>query len=142
VTTFVDTNVLVYAHDAHDPPKALTAIRLLTELWADGTGALSTQVLQEFHQVATVKLRPAMSAADARVVVADYAEWAVVETSPQLIVSASLLHERHGINFWDALIIEAALLAGADTLVTEDLQHGRRFGELVVHNPFTDHPPG
>jgi predicted nucleic acid-binding protein len=77
-----------------------------------------------------------MTAVEARDVVAEYAEWRVVETTPQLIVSASLLHEEHQINFWDALIVEAALLSGADTLLTEDLQHGRRFGELTVHNPF------
>ena len=78
-----------------------------------------------------------MSPTEARQVVAGYAEWTVIETTPQLIVSASLSHERHDINFWDALIVEAALLAGADTLLTEDLQHGRRFGDLAVHNPFS-----
>jgi predicted nucleic acid-binding protein len=52
------------------------------------------------------------------------------------IISASRLSEQHSINFWDALIIEAALRADADELVTEDLQHGRRFGELTVRNPF------
>jgi predicted nucleic acid-binding protein len=136
MTVFIDTNVLVYAHDAHDATKAVRAINLLTELWADDSGALSTQVLQEFYSVATGRLRPAMTAVEARDVVAEYAEWRVVETTPQLIVSASLLHEEHQINFWDALIVEAALLSGADTLLTEDLQHGRRFGELTVHNPF------
>lgn len=38
--------------------------------------------------------------------------------------------------FWDALIVEAALAAGADTLLTEDLQHGREIEGLRVHNPF------
>jgi predicted nucleic acid-binding protein len=79
-----------------------------------------------------------MSPTDARQVDADYAEWSVVETTAQLIVSASLLPERHQISYWDAMIIEAALLAGADTLLTEDLQHGRRFGALTVHNPFIE----
>jgi predicted nucleic acid-binding protein len=93
-------------------------------------------LLQEFYNVATGKLRPRLSASRARSIVSGYAEWAVVETTPQLIVSASLLHERDQVSFWDALIVEAALLAGADTLVTEDLHHGRRFGQLTVHNPF------
>lgn len=138
MTAFIDTNILVYAHDPRDEKKALTAIALLTELWIDRTGALSTQVLQEFYSVATGKLRPRMSAGEARQVIADYAEWAVVETTPQLIVSASVLHEQHDVSFWDALIVEAALLSGADTLVTEDLQHGRQFGGLTVHNPFRE----
>jgi predicted nucleic acid-binding protein len=136
MTVFIDTNVLVYAHDAEDKEKAAAAIALLTELWTSGTGAVSTQVLQEFYSVATGKLRPPMSPAEARQVVADYAEWAVVETTPQLILSATVLHERHEVSFWDALIVEAALLAGADTLLTEDLQHGQQFGPLTVHNPF------
>jgi len=136
MTVFVDTNVLVYAHDARDKAKAAAAIALLTELWADGAGAVSTQVLQEFYSVATGKLRPPMSPAEARQVVADYAEWAVVETTAQLILSATVLHERHEVSFWDALIVEAALLAGADTLLTEDLQHGQQFGALTVRNPF------
>jgi predicted nucleic acid-binding protein len=136
MTVFVDTNVLVYAHDSEDRQKATAAIALLTELWSEGTGAVSTQVLQEFYNVATGKLCPTMSPAEARQVVADYAEWAVVETTPQLILSASFLHERDQVSFWDALIVEAALLAGAETLVTEDLQHGRRFGSVTVHNPF------
>lgn len=138
MTTFVDTNVLVYAHDDRDTGKALTAIEVLTGLWTDGTGALSTQVLQEFYSVATGKLRPAMSPAEARTVVADYAEWSVVETTPQLIVSASLLHELDDVSFWDALIVEAALLAGAATLLTEDLQDGRQFGRLTIRNPFRE----
>jgi predicted nucleic acid-binding protein len=60
----------------------------------------------------------------------------VVETTAQLIVSASLLHERHSFAFWDAMIVEAALLSGATTLLSEDLQDGRRIGDLAITNPF------
>jgi predicted nucleic acid-binding protein len=60
----------------------------------------------------------------------------VVETTAQLIVSASLLHERHSFAFWDAMIVEAALLSGATTLLSEDLQDGRRIGDLTITNPF------
>jgi predicted nucleic acid-binding protein len=68
--------------------------------------------------------------------VAEYAEWPVVETTPQLIVSASVLHEHHSFSFWDAMIVEAALLSGATTLLSEDLQDGRSIGELTFRNPF------
>ena len=132
--TFVDTNVLLYAQDRKDDRRRGIAQQVLGELWASGTGALSTQVLQEFYDVGTrkMKLEPAL----ARRVVALYAEWPVVETTAQLIVSASLLHERHGFAFWDAMVVEAALLSGATTLLSEDLQHGRRVGGLVITNPF------
>ncbi len=82
-----------------------------------------------------------MEPAAARRVVALYAEWPVVETTAQLIVSASLLHERHGFAFWDATVVEAALLSGATTLLTEDLQDGRRVGGLTIRNPFRPPDP-
>lgn len=138
MTAFVDTNVLVYAVDAHDRTKHDTARAALTKLWESDDGVVSTQVLQEFYSVATTKLRSVMRPAQARRVVADYAEWCSVQTTAQLIVSASHLSEEHTIGFWDALIVEAALLAGAQTLLSEDLQHGRRFGTVTVHNPFLD----
>jgi predicted nucleic acid-binding protein len=133
---FVDTNVLVYAHDSAAGDRHAMARDLLRRLWADGTGALSTQVLQEFYAVATRKLKPPMARAEARQIVADYSEWCVVDTDPLLIVSASDLEERHTLSFWDALIVEAALRADAETLVSEDLQDGRVFVNLTVRNPF------
>jgi predicted nucleic acid-binding protein len=134
--TFIDTNILVYSHDTHEEVKHRAAENLLTQLWASGLGVLSTQVLQEFYSAATRKLQPPMTPPQARQVVHDYSDWGLVDTDPLLIISASRLSEQHSINFWDALIVEAALRADADELVTEDLQHGRRFGKLTVHNPF------
>jgi len=95
---------------------------------------LSTQVLQEFYNAGTrkLKLEPAL----ARRVVAFYSAWPVVETTVQMIVSASVLHERHSFSFWDAMVVEAALLSGATTLLSEDLQDGRRIGDLTIRNPF------
>ncbi len=133
----VDTNVLLYAQDKHDPDKYRIARDLLDGLWAGGVGVVSTQVLQEFYSVATRKLQPAMTPSEAREVVVQYTEWCRVDTDPLLILSASHLAEKHSVNFWDALIIEAALRAGATELVTEDLQDGREFGSLRVRNPFT-----
>jgi predicted nucleic acid-binding protein len=132
--TFVDTNVLLYAQDQRDDRRRGIAQDVLARLWATDSGALSTQVLQEFYDVGTrkMKLQPAV----ARRVVAYYAVWPVVETTAQLIVSASLLHERHGFAFWDAMVVEAALLSGATTLLSEDLQDGRRIGDLTIRNPF------
>lgn len=133
---FVDTNILVYSHDTHDEVKHRAAGNLLTQLWSSGLGVLSTQVLQEFYNAATRKLQPPLTPSQARQVVHDYSDWCLVDTDPLLIISASRLSERHSISFWDALIVEAAARAGADELVTEDLQHGRRFGKLTVRDPF------
>lgn len=135
--TFVDTNVLVYAHDVQAASRHVTAKRILGDLWDSRDGSLSTQVLQEFYAVATLKLKPAMSRREARGLVAAYGEWCDVATEPQLIVAASRLEEEHTLAFWDALIVEAALRAGASLLISEDLRDGRQFGPLAVANPFS-----
>ena len=77
-----------------------------------------------------------MSPAEAREIVRLYGEWPVVTPTAQLIVNASLLHEQESISFWDALIVEAARVAGATSLLTEDLSHGRSFGRVRVEDPF------
>ncbi len=133
--TFVDTNVLVYAHDRVDRRQPRAA-ELLEELWSSRTGVIGTQVLQEFYVVATRKFNPPMSRSTARDVVAAYGTWPVVEVDVALIVAASDLEQRHRLSFWDALIIEAAVRAGCERLVTEDLQTGRRFAGVLIENPF------
>jgi predicted nucleic acid-binding protein len=134
--TFIDTNVLVYAHDTDAGNKHTTARQLVAKLWNGRTGTLSTQVLQEFYAVVTRKFKPPMPLSKARAIVAAYAEWCDVATEPQLIVAASRLQEEHTLSFWDSLIVQAAIRAGAERLVSEDLQHGRRFGLLTIDNPF------
>ncbi len=151
VLTFVDTNVLVYAHDRSDAQKQVAAQEILERLWADGTGTLSTQVLQEVYVVATSKQKLAMSHQEARDLVEAYSAWPVIVVEPALILTASRLAEDHRLSFWDALIVEAARVAGAERLLTEDLQHGQMFDGVRIENPFatdarrqtvTGHPPG
>jgi predicted nucleic acid-binding protein len=137
--TFVDTNVLVYAYGKDETdPRAQLSRRILASLWKTDRGVISTQVLQEFYAVITRKIKPPLPKKRAREVVASYGSWCSVNTDPVLIISASRLEEDHSLAFWDALIIEAALRAGATKLLSEDLQHGRRFGDLVIENPFHD----
>jgi predicted nucleic acid-binding protein len=138
VSTFIDTNVLVYAHDTDAGDKHTRAKTLLAGLWDSRDGCLSTQVLQEFYAVVTRKFKPAMLRPKARAIVAAYGEWCEVATEPQLIVAASRLEEEHTLSFWDALIVQAALRAGAERLISEDLQDGRRFGALTIENPFRE----
>jgi predicted nucleic acid-binding protein len=134
--TFVDTNVLAYAHDRSETRKQPVAQARLEELWRERTGVLSTQVLQELYVVATRKLATPMPRTTARWIVALYAEWPVVQVDVPLILAASDLEERHTLSFWDALVVEAARRAGATRLLTEDLQAGRRIAGVRVENPF------
>lgn len=136
VLTFVDTNVLVYAHDRSEALRQPVAQALLEELWANRTGTLSTQILQEFYVVATRKFNPPMTCREAREIVALYGTWPLVQVDLPLILTASQLEERHRLSFWDALVLEAARRAGATRLVTEDLQGGRSIGGVRIENPF------
>ena len=132
---FVDTNVLLYLYDGADPDKQERAKRSLA--WMEsGNLVLSTQVLQEFYWNATRKLRPPLQPADAATVVASLARNPVVVVDPPIILAAVARSGDDRIAFWDALIVESALSAGCERLLTEDLQHGRAFGPLRVENPF------
>jgi predicted nucleic acid-binding protein len=134
--TFVDTNVLVYAHDRSETRKQSIAQALLEVLWRTRSGVLSTQVLQEFYVVTTRKFDPPMRRGAAREIVALYGEWPIVQVDVALILAASKLEERHAFSFWDALVVEAARRCGATRLLTEDLQAGRRIGGISIENPF------
>ena len=136
--TFVDTNVLVYAHDRSDERKQAAARALLEVLWATRTGTLSTQVLQEFYVVATRRLEPPMRRQAAAEIVALYATWPVVQVDVPVIIAATELEATHRLSFWDALILEAARLSGASRVVTEDLQHGRRLAGVRIEDPFRE----
>lgn len=134
--TFVDSNVLVYAHDRSEPHKQAIAQALLEELWAARTGRLSAQILQEFYVVATRKFDPPMSRAAAREIIALYGTWPLVQIDVPLMLAASELEQAQVLSFWDALVVEAARRAGAARLVTEDLQDGRTVAGVRIENPF------
>jgi predicted nucleic acid-binding protein len=138
VRAFIDTNVLVYADASDVPAKQAGAIALITRLRLDGTGVVSTQVLQEFANVALRKLR--LPPALVRERLAFYGNFDVVQTSPALIDAALDLHLTHDIAFYDALIAQAAIVSGCATLWSEDFQTSRRFGRLTIRNPFGDTP--
>lgn len=133
---FVDTNILVYAHDLSEEVRRPIAQAVLEDLWSRQSGALSAQVLQEFYVVATRKFEPPLTRRRSREIVAAYAEWPLVQIDAALILAASDLEERHTLSFWDALIIESARRAGAKRLLSEDLQTGRRLGGIKIENPF------
>ena len=134
--TFFDTNVLVYLWDHDQPAKQATAERLVTQEVNSGLAVVSTQVLQEFYATVTRKLKPPLPDAEALANTESFATLPVVQVDPVLILKAIRLSQLHRISMWDALIVEAALAADCRRLLTEDLQNGRRFGELLIENPF------
>lgn len=139
--TFVDTNVLVYAYDLDAGAKHEAARARLQTLWEDEVGLMSTQVLQEFYVTVTRKLSRPLPRRTAREVVATYGAWPIHRPDVDDVIAASELEEGHHLSFWDSLIIVSARRAGARALLTEDLQEGRRFDDLVIVNPFREPSP-
>ncbi|MGE0350984.1 PIN domain-containing protein [Hydrogenophaga sp.] len=134
--SFFDTNVLVYCMDAGDPVRQARAIDRFAQACARDTVVLSAQVLQEFYAITTRKLVPALSAPEAQAQIERLASFEVMGSSAGSLLEATRLAARYQLQWWDALILEAALRAQADVLVTEDGQHGQRFGALTLENPF------
>lgn len=134
MSAFFDTNILLYADDADAGVKTGIARKLLRGSMAERTGVVSTQVLQEFYVNARKKLHLDGAAARARIEV--YLGFDVVTVTPALLLAAVDLNRLDSVSFWDALVIRAAEHAGCDTLFSEDLQAGRRFGPVRVVNPF------
>lgn len=132
---FVDTNILVYAHDSSAGIKHKRSLHLIEALWSEGTGALSTQVLQELCVCLRKKVNPPRPLDEIRQLVRDYMSWSVVVNTPELIVQALDLEYRFKISFWDALILQAAHHCGATTVYSEDMASGQKYGAIQVVNP-------
>ena len=133
--TFVDTNVLVYAHDLDDRVKHTAARDVLRALWDDGAGVLSPQVLQEFYVNVTRKIAKPLAKSTARQVVSAYATWCIDITAAE-VAAAFAIEDAARIGFWDALIIASAAAAGAGRLLSEDLNSGQTIAGVLIENPF------
>ncbi|HEY1265068.1 MAG TPA: PIN domain-containing protein [Terriglobales bacterium] len=132
---FVDTNILVYAHDRSSGVKHDRARELVEKLWHSGEGVLSTQVLQELCVNLRRKANPPLPLAETRRLIQDYLSWEVVVNDSDSAIYALELEERFKVSFWDALILYAAESAGATVLYSEDLAAGRAYGSVRVLNP-------
>ena len=134
---FVDTNILVYAHDLDAGDKHGLAGDIVSKLWESRNGVLSTQVLQEFYVTLTRKVSSPLSKLEARKLVQKYSHWQVVLNDPSMISQASEIEESYNISFWDALIVSAAYSQNVPTILTEDLNHGQIIEGILIKNPFT-----
>ena len=136
VKIFVDTNILIYAYDRGAGPKHNLALNLVETLWREGTGALSTQVLQEFYVNVRRKAQKPISARKAKDLITDYLAWNPVINDGASVIEAIELEQRYKFSFWDAMIVVAAQRAGATTLYSEDFNSGQVIGSLKIVNPF------
>ena len=136
VNVFVDTNILVYAYDSSAGDKHEIAKKEIGALWDSGFGLISTQVLQELYVTLTKKVPKPASPDLAKPIIQDLLQWKVIINDGTSILEAIEIQQKHGLSFWDALVVQAAVRGGADILLTEDFEHGRAFDRLTVRNPF------
>jgi predicted nucleic acid-binding protein len=134
---FLDTNIFVYTFDLQDSKKAKRSENLIAEALRTGLGMISYQVAQEFVAVARKPFQTPMSFQQ----IERY--WHItlrpllaVHSSPGLFIRALDFARRDQLCWYDSLIVAAAIQGDCEVLYSEDMQHGRRFGDLVVHNPF------
>ncbi|HEY9420749.1 MAG TPA: PIN domain-containing protein [Thermoanaerobaculia bacterium] len=102
------------------------------------TFVISTQVLQEFYATVTRKFSSRVPESVILFAMHDFTDFPTVQISVPVIFDAIELCRRFRLSFWDSLIVQAAMVAGCSRLLTEDLQHQMRIGDLVVENPFLD----
>ena len=132
---FVDTNILIYAHDVDRKAKYPVARRLLIDLVRARSIVLSPQVLQEFYVNVTRKIAKPISKRVAREIVKDFSVWSI-DTAPADIASAFRIEDEAKIGFWDALIYASAAKAGADVILSEDMNAGQKIAGIEIRNPF------
>ncbi len=133
---FLDSNILVYAYDRHDPQKQAKAQSILKLGIGKETAVLSSQVLGEFFVVVTRRIKEPMSADEARKVIDILSVLPVTEIDLPLVKRAINTHKNYGISYWDSLIVSAAERTGCDMILSEDFNEGQKYNGILVENPF------
>jgi len=132
--SFIDTNILVYAEASDEPVKQKTALALLKELYEDARGVLSTQVLQEYCNVAIKKLKLPPEYIRAQLDL--YEQFEVIQVTPAIIRAGLDLHQIRSVAFYDAIVLASAQTAGCSQLFSEDMRTGETVGDVKIINPF------
>ena len=131
---FIDTNLLIYADSGDEPVKQRIALSLLRQLRLNQTGVLSTQVLNEYCNVALNKLK--LPHADIRQQMQFWEQYEVVQVTPAIIHMGLDLHQTRSLGFFDALIVSAAKTSGCTVLYSEDMNAGEMVNGVRIVNPF------
>jgi predicted nucleic acid-binding protein len=133
---FIDTNILVYAHDVSAGAKHEQAKTLLQSLWASRMGCLSIQVLQEFFVTITRKVPKPLPPQHAAQIIADLSVWRIHSPTAEDVIQAIDLQTRYQTSFWDSMILQSARRLNCKTVWSEDLSAGQMYYTVQVENPF------
>jgi predicted nucleic acid-binding protein len=112
------------------------ASEILSLLWANRRGIISTQVLQELFVALTQKVKHPLLPEVGKEIISDYLRWPVVVNNTKSFLQAIDLQAKHHFSFWDSLILQAAAYAESDFLLSEDFQDGQSIESVTVVNPF------
>jgi predicted nucleic acid-binding protein len=134
---FLDTNIIVYAHDRSSGKKHATAKEIMDYLWESRKGVISVQVLQEFFVCVTQKIVKPILIKNARMILEYLSNWEVVVNNRYITLKAIDVLEKYRFSFWDSLIIQAAVHSQAKALFSEDLPDGQVIMGTKILNPFT-----
>lgn len=137
MTDFLDTNILIYAYDTNDQAKQEVAKRVLETAFLENNAAISAQVLSEFFVVGTRKIANPLKPEEAGQLIALFRKLPVVEIDGDLVEEAVDIHRKHGVSFWDALIIAAARRLRCARILSEDMHDGQLIEGIRIVNPFT-----
>ena len=134
---FLDTNIFVYSLDLSTARKTGEADRLINQALTTGKGVISYQVVQEFMNVSLRQFQVTMTVTELELYFFKVLlPMMTIPSSSGLFLEALRLKTSDQIAWYDSLIIAAALQGDCEVLYSEDMQHGRRFGDLVIQNPF------
>ncbi|MDP4027785.1 MAG: PIN domain-containing protein [Gallionella sp.] len=134
--SFIDTNILVYAEASDEPAKQKAALALLKQLYEDASGVLSTQVLQEYCNVALKKLKLPPQYVRAQLDL--YEQFDVIQVTPAIIRAGLDLHQIRSVAFYDAIVLASAQTAGCRLLFSEDMNTGETVDGVRIINPFAN----
>ena len=132
--TFLDTNVLIYSIDGKDPAKQVVAREIVVSAVRGGGFLISAQVLNEFSNIALLKLK--LSVEEVRKFVSFFGRIGVVSLESRWTDASLLLKQRYETQFFDSLLLAAAQENGCDEILTEDLNDGQMYGRVKAVNPF------
>ncbi|OGO31726.1 MAG: twitching motility protein PilT [Chloroflexi bacterium RBG_16_54_11] len=134
---FIDTNIFIYSFDHDQPVKQKKSMELIQEGLGTGIGIISTQVIQEFLNVATRKFTAPMKLEDSKAYLRLVMN-PLCQVYPDLALyeSGLDLQAETGYSFFDSLILAAAIRGGCDFLYTEDMQDGQAIHSVTIINPF------
>jgi len=138
MSTFVDTNVLVYSRDPGQPQQQPAAQSWVEHLWLSSTGRVSVQVLNEFYVNATRSGGTGLAQAEAWAVYSSFRAWQPQAIDESIVDLAREIQVRHRRGWWDCLIVAAAHTQGCSMLLSEDFADGEVMAGVTVRNPFVD----